>query len=165
MIILWYQIGGGLMNEIALHLDRNDGQTLTEQLYTFLKTEIMNGNISKNEKVPSKRQLALNLECSINTIQGAYNQLVSSRFSDIMWVVEQVVFMSFDRRLAMHLLETAAIAGNDTFAITHDAIAKDLGTAREVVTRMLSRFQEEQLVRLSRGGITLVDREGLYALT
>ncbi|WP_422482023.1 PLP-dependent aminotransferase family protein [Pleomorphochaeta sp. DL1XJH-081] len=68
------------MNEIALHLDRNDGQTLTEQLYTFLKTEIMNGNISKNEKVPSKRQLALNLECSINTIQGAYNQLVDEGY-------------------------------------------------------------------------------------
>ncbi|HLW22556.1 MAG TPA: Crp/Fnr family transcriptional regulator [Sphaerochaetaceae bacterium] len=98
-------------------------------------------------------------------VQDFTNQLVSSRFSDVMWVVEQVVFMSFDRRLAMHLLETAAIAGNDTFAITHDAIARDLGTAREVVTRMLSRFQEEQLVRLSRGGITLVDREGLYALT
>ncbi len=99
------------------------------------------------------------------TVQDFTNQLVSSRFSDVMWVVEQVVFMSFDRRLAIHLLEQAAMAGNDSFAITHDAIARDLGTAREVVTRMLSRFQEDQLVRLSRGGITLVDRAGLYALT
>jgi len=99
------------------------------------------------------------------TVQDFTNQLVSSRFSDVMWVVEQVVFMSFDRRLAIHLLEQAAIASNDSFAVTHDAIARDLGTAREVVTRMLSRFQEDQLVRLSRGGITLVDRTGLYALT
>jgi CRP/FNR family transcriptional regulator len=40
-----------------------------------------------------------------------------------------------------------------------------MGTAREVVTRMLSRFQEDGLVSLSRGGITLVDRDALYALT
>jgi len=98
-------------------------------------------------------------------VQDFTNQLVSSRFSDVMWVVEQVVFMSFDRRLAMHLLEQAAIAGQDSFAATHEAIARDLGTAREVVTRMLSRFQEDHLVTLSRGGITLTDRDGLYALT
>lgn len=98
-------------------------------------------------------------------VQDFTNQLVSSRFSDVMWVVEQVVFMSFDRRLAMHLLEQAAIAGQDSFAATHEAIARDLGTAREVVTRMLSRFQDDKLVNLSRGGITLTDRDGLYALT
>lgn len=98
-------------------------------------------------------------------VQDFTNQLVSSRFSDVMWVVEQVVFMSFDRRLAMHLLEQAAIAGDDTFAVTHEAIARDMGTAREVVTRMLSRFQDDHLVSLSRGGITLLDRDGLYALT
>lgn len=98
-------------------------------------------------------------------VQDFTNQLVSSRFSDVMWVVEQVVFMSFDRRLAMHLLEQAAIAGQDSFAVTHEAIARDLGTAREVVTRMLSRFQDDHLVNLSRGGITLTDRDGLYALT
>jgi CRP/FNR family transcriptional regulator len=98
-------------------------------------------------------------------VQDFTNQLVSSRFSDVMWVVEQVVFMSFDRRLAMHLLEAAAIAQDDSFPITHDAIARDLGTAREVVTRMLSRFQEDGLVKLSRGGISLIDREGLYELT
>lgn len=98
-------------------------------------------------------------------VQDFTNQLIASRFSDVMWVVEQVVFMSFDRRLATHLLEQAAIAGSDSFSITHDAIARDLGSAREVVTRMLSRFQDDHLVSLSRGGITLVDRKGLYALT
>ena len=98
-------------------------------------------------------------------VQDFTNQLVSSRFSDVMWVVEQVVFMSLDRRIAMHLLEQAAIAGEDSLSITHEAIARDLGTAREVVTRMLSRFQDDRLVSLSRGGITLVDRDALTALT
>ncbi|MGI6432309.1 MAG: Crp/Fnr family transcriptional regulator [Sphaerochaetaceae bacterium] len=93
------------------------------------------------------------------------NQLVSSRFSDVMWVVEQVVFMKFDQRLALHLLERSAIEQSDTFKATHEAIARDLGSAREVVTRMLSRFAEENLVSLSRGGITLVDRRRLTELT
>ena len=93
------------------------------------------------------------------------NELVSSRFSDVMWVVEQIVFMSFDKRLAMHLLELSSINESDKFAITHDQIARDLGTAREVVTRMLSRFSEEHMVSLSRGGITITDRNALYDLT
>lgn len=93
------------------------------------------------------------------------NELVSSRFSDVMWVVEQIVFMSFDKRLAMQLLELSSINESDAFAITHDQIARDLGTAREVVTRMLSRFSEEKLVALSRGGITITDRNALYDLT
>ncbi len=93
------------------------------------------------------------------------NELVSSRFSDVMWIVEQIVFMSFDRRLSMRILELSAIAESDTFRITHEALARDLGTAREVVTRMLKRFQEDSLLTLSRGGITITDRDALNALT
>ena len=93
------------------------------------------------------------------------NQLVSSRFSDVMWVVEQVVFMSFDKRLAMELLELSAIGESDVISVTHDALARDLGTAREVVTRMLSRFQDDHIVSLSRGGVTITDRDALNKLT
>jgi CRP/FNR family transcriptional regulator len=100
-----------------------------------------------------------------NGVLDFTNELVSSRFSDVMWVVEQIVFMSFDKRLAMQLLELAAINESDSFKITHDQLARDLGTAREVVTRMLSRFSEDKLVSLSRGGITITDRNALYDLT
>lgn len=93
------------------------------------------------------------------------SELISSRFSDVMWVVEQVVFMSLDRRLATHLLESAAIDQSDSITTTHEAVAKDLGTAREVITRMLNRFQEEGLIELSRGEITLINRQKLYELT
>jgi CRP/FNR family transcriptional regulator len=82
-----------------------------------------------------------------------------------MWVVQQIVFMSFDKRLAIYLLDQSAIAQSDALDVTHEVIARDLGTAREVVTRMLNRFQEEKLVTLFRGGITLVDRDGLNDLT
>ena len=92
------------------------------------------------------------------------NAVLSSRFSDVMWVMEQVLFVSFDKRLAMFLLELSGIEGTDTLSITHEAIARNLGSAREVVTRMLKYFQSESMVRLSRGGIQMVDRKKLREL-
>lgn len=92
------------------------------------------------------------------------NRLIASRFSDVMWIMEQVVFMRFDQRLALYLIEQSAIAASDTLLLTHDAIAKNLGSAREVVTRMLRCFQDEHLVSLSRGSITLLNHEKLSAL-
>lgn len=92
------------------------------------------------------------------------SQLISSRFSDVMWVMEQVLFMSFDRRLANFLLEQAVIAGSDTLNVTHETIAKNMGSAREVVTRMLKYFQNEGMVSLSRGGITITDHKKLEKL-
>ncbi len=92
------------------------------------------------------------------------NQLIQSRFSDVMWLVEQVMFMSFDKRLAIFLLEQSSIDGGNTLHITQEAVAKHMGSAREVVTRMLKYFQNEGLVRLFRGGIEIVNREDLEKL-
>lgn len=92
------------------------------------------------------------------------NQLMASRFSDVMWVMEQVLFSSFDKRLAHFLLEQAAIDGSDTLTITHETIARHLGSAREVVTRMLKYFQSEGMVSLSRGGVEITSRERLEGL-
>lgn len=93
------------------------------------------------------------------------NQLLSSRFSDVVWLLEQILFMSFDRRLAMFLLEESAISGGDLLTTTHEEIAKNMGTAREVVTRMLRYFQSEGLVRLSRGEIRILDRKKLESFS
>lgn len=88
------------------------------------------------------------------------NQLMASRFSEVMWLIEQIMWKSFDERLAAFLLEESAIDG-DTLRITHERIAAHLGTAREVVTRMLRYFQTEGLVSLSRSTIEIIDRAGL----
>lgn len=98
-------------------------------------------------------------------IQDFTNQLISSRFSDVMWIMEQVVFMSFDKRLAIFLLEQSAIEDSDKITMTHDTIAKNLGSAREVVTRMLKYFQNSDLVYVSRGNIEIKDRKKLMELT
>ena len=92
------------------------------------------------------------------------NQLISSRFSEVMWLMEQIMWKSFDKRLAGFLLEECALEGSESLKLTHERIASHLGTAREVVTRMLRYFQSEGMVRLSRGEITITDEKGLRKL-
>lgn len=91
-------------------------------------------------------------------------QILASRFSEVMWLMDQLLFKRFDARLATFLLEESAIEGSDSLDITHEKIANHMGTAREVVTRMLKYFQEERMVSLTRGGVTLQDRAKLNAL-
>lgn len=92
------------------------------------------------------------------------NRLMASRFSDVMWVMEQILFTKFDSRLATFLLEQSKIEASDTLQITHEEIAKHLGSAREVVTKMLKYFTTEGAVQLSRGRITLTDKKKLNDL-
>lgn len=92
------------------------------------------------------------------------NELMASRFSEVMWLVEQILWKSFDRRLAAFLLEESDLESSDELRITHERIAAHLGTAREVVTRMLRYFQSEGLVSLSRGTVRIADRPRLEAL-
>ena len=92
------------------------------------------------------------------------NEIMASRFSEVMWLIEQVMWKSFDKRLAAFLLEESALEGGTVLKTTHEVIAKHLGSAREVVTRMLRYFQSEGMVKLSRGTIELSDTHGLEAL-
>ena len=93
------------------------------------------------------------------------NSLISSNFSELMWLMEQIMWKSFDKRLATFLLEEARLDGSNALKITHEKIAAHLGTAREVVTRMLRYFQSEGMVALSRGTITLTDEKKLESLS
>lgn len=93
------------------------------------------------------------------------NEILSSRFSDVMWLMEQIIWKSFDKRLAEFLIQESAIEKTNHLKITHEKIANHMGTAREVVTRMLRYFQNEGWIRLSRGTIELIHPEKLTALT
>ena len=92
------------------------------------------------------------------------NEIMAARFSEVMWLIEQVMWNSMDRRVAAFLLEEAAIEGAPRLSITHETIANHLGTHREVVTRMLRYLQGEGMVRLSRGAVELLDEKKLSAL-
>ena len=93
------------------------------------------------------------------------NEIMATRFSEVMWLMEQVMWKSMDKRVAAFLIEEAAIEGNHQLKLTHEVIANHLGTHREVVTRMLCYFQDEGLVKLSRGTVALTDLKGLETLT
>lgn len=92
------------------------------------------------------------------------NELMAARFSEVMWRMEQVMWKSMDKRIAAFLLEEAAIEGTARLSLTHETIARHLGTHREVITRMLRYFQEEGLVKLSRGAVELQDERELERL-
>lgn len=93
-------------------------------------------------------------------------ETATARFSDIMWLMQQILFMSMDKRLAIFLLDEIAQKGGDTVKLTHEQIAKYMGTAREVVSRMLKYFVSEGIVASSRSeGIRILDKSRLRSLT
>lgn len=88
-------------------------------------------------------------------------RLMSTDFSELMWLMEQIMWKSFDKRLAAFLMDECELEASSELKITHEKIANHLGTAREVVTRMLRYFQNEGIVRLTRGTIEITDTEKL----
>jgi len=91
------------------------------------------------------------------------NDIMASRFTELMWLVEQIMWKSFDKRLAKFLVEEYYLEGA-VLKMTHEQVASHLGTAREVVTRMLKYFQTEGMVKLTRGSIEIVDEVRLSDL-
>ena len=92
------------------------------------------------------------------------NELMAERMSDVMWLMEQILWQSMDKRIAEYLLEQMNLQGTMELTLTHEQIARDLGTAREVVTRMLRYFKSENLVALSRGKIEVLNERALTDL-
>ena len=91
-------------------------------------------------------------------------QMTAERFSDTMWTMQQILFMSADRRLAIFLTDELAKTGGEDVRMTHDQMARYMGSAREVVSRMLKYFAQEGWVRLYRGGVQVLDKQKLQAL-
>lgn len=97
-------------------------------------------------------------------VENYIYKVTAERFSDVMWAMQQILFMSFDKRLAIFLNDEIVKTKSDTINMTHDQIAKYIGSAREVVSRMLKYFSNEGIVELSRGGIKVLDKKRLSKL-
>ncbi len=91
-------------------------------------------------------------------------KLTTERFSDVMWAMQQVLFTSMDKRLAIYLYDEMNQTKTTCIEVTHEALAKYIGSAREVVSRMLKYFEKEGIVELYRGGILIKDKEKLKNL-
>ena len=92
------------------------------------------------------------------------HELITSHFSDLIWLMEQIMWKSVDKRLAQFLLEESVVEDSTELKLTHEKIANHMGTAREVITRMLRYFQSENMVRLTRGAVELLDIKKLKTL-
>ncbi len=86
------------------------------------------------------------------------------KFSDVMWAMQQLLFLSFDSRLAAFLIDESVKTGTDDIKLTHEQIAKYVGSAREVVSRMMKHFENEGFVKSYRGGVTLLNKQDLRKL-
>ena len=97
-------------------------------------------------------------------VQNYALEVTVQRFSDVMWVMQQIVFMSMDRRLAIFLLDEISSGGSDTVSVTHEMIARHLGTAREVITRTLKQLASDGVIEVTRRGIVVTDKKKLRSL-
>lgn len=90
-------------------------------------------------------------------------RVFGARLRQLVGLVERITFGSVRQRLATMLLESADAAGGAEFTLadTHEEIANQLGTVREVVSRNLGRFQGEGLIRVQRREVAIIDRPGL----
>jgi CRP/FNR family transcriptional regulator len=84
--------------------------------------------------------------------------LFAERMADLTTLVDAIAFHRLDQRLA-----TALLGHGPALAVTHQALAQDLGTVREIVTRLLRRFEREGWVELSRERIRILDSAALRA--
>ena len=97
-------------------------------------------------------------------VENFSHKTTTTRFSDVMWAMEQILFMSFEKRLAIFLIDQSSLDNSEYISMTHEAIAHHMGSAREVVSRMLKYFQGEGLVELSRGDIKIIDKNKLRSM-
>jgi CRP/FNR family transcriptional regulator, anaerobic regulatory protein len=86
--------------------------------------------------------------------------LFAERIGELMQLVEEVAFARLDQRLAKLILAR----NSDTLNVTHQQLADELGSVREIVSRLLKGFAAQNLVSLSREQLTVTDRGGLQKL-
>lgn len=91
-------------------------------------------------------------------------EITQSKLSEVLWVLEQVVFFNLDYRLSDYLINQYYLKNSDKISITHEIIANDLGSSREVISRMLKRFEKDNIVKVSRGCIKIINIEKLQSI-
>ena len=92
-----------------------------------------------------------------------YKQAVQ-QYADVLKTMQQIVFFSLEKRLASFLHSESQRRGSPAFSMTHEQIARCIGSSREVVTRTLNQFATRGIVALGRGTITILDQDALKEL-
>lgn len=85
-------------------------------------------------------------------IYGMFN----NRYLDLIETIDQLIFSHLDERLLNYLKEKAMLSGNNAVNITHQQIATDMGTAREVISRLLKKLERENKINTGRNQVTVL---------
>lgn len=114
------------------------------------------------EGVAISRGLFRELLAQSETFREMVINVQTRRIFDLVTLVDELAFHRTEARLAARLLQKAG--RDDSVSETHQELALDIGTAREVVSRRLKRFETQGLVALERGRVRILDRAGLGAI-
>ena len=97
------------------------------------------------------------VECFAHKLSGRL-------LSTVLSTMQQMLFLDFDTRLAIHLVRESERTGSNRIRTTHEKIARNIGSAREVVTRMLKKFSDLGIVEVRRGAIVILEPTELKAM-
>lgn len=91
-------------------------------------------------------------------------EVEAERYSQVVRVLQQMLFKRLDQRVASYLIERAQACGSPELKITQDELARDINSAREAVTRVLHRLAGDDLIGVKRGRILILNENGLRQL-
>lgn len=86
---------------------------------------------------------------------------ISENFSDTVNFLQNILFRTIEQRLAIFLYTEMSAQGTTSLSLTHEQIARHIGSAREVVSRTLKHFSLQGIVSVSRGCVTVLNKEAL----
>lgn len=89
-------------------------------------------------------------------------KMTSEHFSDVIAAVERMFFMTLKQRVAAFLIDESSQLNSNELTLTQEQLAKNIGSAREAVSRILKQLVQEKSILISRKGITLLDKTRLY---
>jgi len=130
-----------------------------------LEFDVMVSAVENTTVLQIPSQIYSRLMAESIPVSSYTNEIMASHFSEVMWLMDQIMNKKLDARISAILLEEARLQNEEQLSLTHEQIANHLGSAREVVTRMLKHFQTEGVVKLGRGSITVLDKEALKQLS
>lgn len=91
-------------------------------------------------------------------------KIAANKFSAVVRTLESMMFMSFEQRLAVFLIAETEKNSSTMVCLTHEQIAKYIGSAREVVSRVIKRLEKDGTVSLFRGGVEILDMNALASM-
>lgn len=122
----------------------------------------VNIEAAENTTVLVLPSISLNRIMKTNPYMELYlYKSATEKFSDVMWTIQQILFKKIDQRVAGFIWDECVRTGELELSITHDEIAHYIGSAREVVTKVLKYLASQDLIELKRGKIVVLDKEKL----